>query len=250
MFYLKKIKKYLIRKVALSLDNYARTVSSTVIDKDNTSVIEKGNNIKIINSKITLKNNAKLVIEDNVEINDFDIYINGGVVKLGKASIFSRASYRKPKLFVENGNVTIANNCIVRADILCHYGGELTIGEYTGINENTNIRCAEKISIGAFNMISYECLIFDNNTHEILSHEERRKQTIKDFPYIGLEHNKANSASVYIGNDVWVGQRAVILKGSVIEDNAIVGTGAVVAGKTISGNSIAVGNPAKIISKK
>lgn len=250
MGYLKNLKRYLTRKIALSLDHYAKTVSSTVIEKDNTSTITEGNNVRIINAQIILKNNAQLVIEDDVEINDFDIIINGGIVKLGKSSVFSRASYKKPKLFVKNGNVSIANNCIIRADILCHYGGELSIGAYTGINENTNIRCAEKISIGAFNMISYECLIFDNNTHEILSAEDRRNQTIKDFPYIGLEHNKSSSAGVYIGNDVWIGQRAVILKGSYIGNGAIIGMAAVVAGKTVADNNIAVGNPAKVLTKK
>ena len=45
---------------------------------------------------------------------------------------------------------------------------------------------------------------------------------------------------------VWVGQRAMILKGSHIESGSIVGAGAIVTGR-IPANSLAVGVPAKVI---
>ena len=48
-----------------------------------------------------------------------------------------------------------------------------------------------------------------------------------------------------IGNHVWIGKRAIILKGVTIGDGSIVGMGAVVT-KDVPSNSLAVGNPAKI----
>lgn len=53
--------------------------------------------------------------------------------------------------------------------------------------------------------------------------------------------------STYVGNDVWVGANAVILKGKCIGDGAIVGAGAVVT-KDVPPYAIAVGNPAKVIN--
>lgn len=53
---------------------------------------------------------------------------------------------------------------------------------------------------------------------------------------------------VYIGNNVFIGVRAVILPGTVINDNVIIGAGAVVRG-VIDSNSVVVGNPAICVSK-
>lgn len=52
-----------------------------------------------------------------------------------------------------------------------------------------------------------------------------------------------------IGNDVWIGQNAVILPGVKIGDGAIIGAYAVVA-KDIPPYSVAAGNPAKIVKKR
>ncbi len=49
-----------------------------------------------------------------------------------------------------------------------------------------------------------------------------------------------------IGNHVWIGENALILKGVKIGDNSIVGAGSVVT-KDVPNNSIVAGNPARII---
>lgn len=51
---------------------------------------------------------------------------------------------------------------------------------------------------------------------------------------------------VTIGNNVFIGMNATILAGTVIEDNVIIGAGAVVSGKC-KNNSVYAGNPAKRI---
>lgn len=63
------------------------------------------------------------------------------------------------------------------------------------------------------------------------------------------EYNRINDAKdVYIGNHCWIGLRSIILKGSFISDNTIVGAGTLVSGKTLSqSNCIITGVPAKII---
>ncbi len=52
---------------------------------------------------------------------------------------------------------------------------------------------------------------------------------------------------VTIGARVFIGARAIILKGSSIGDDAVVGAGAVVAGD-VPANAIALGNPAQVVS--
>lgn len=53
---------------------------------------------------------------------------------------------------------------------------------------------------------------------------------------------------VIIGSHCWLGKNCIILPGSNIGDNCIIGAGSIVSG-FIPNNSIAAGNPAKLIGK-
>ena len=57
-----------------------------------------------------------------------------------------------------------------------------------------------------------------------------------------------NTARVEIGNNVWIGDNAIVCKGVTIGENSIVGAGAVVT-RSIPENSIVVGNPAEVVKK-
>lgn len=54
--------------------------------------------------------------------------------------------------------------------------------------------------------------------------------------------------SVTIGDNVWIGGRAIINPGVTIGDNAVIASGAVVT-KDVPDNVVVGGNPAKIIKK-
>jgi hypothetical protein len=53
---------------------------------------------------------------------------------------------------------------------------------------------------------------------------------------------------ITIGNNVWIGMNTVVLPGVSIGDNAVIGAGSVVT-KDIPANSVAGGNPCKVIRK-
>lgn len=55
-----------------------------------------------------------------------------------------------------------------------------------------------------------------------------------------------SAGKVTIGNNCFIGMNAVILKGATIGDNVIIGAGSVVGG-VIPSNSVAVGNPCKVV---
>ena len=57
------------------------------------------------------------------------------------------------------------------------------------------------------------------------------------------------SGPIVIGNNVWIGANATILPEVTIGDNVIIGSNSVVT-KDIPSNSIAVGNPCKVIRQK
>lgn len=54
---------------------------------------------------------------------------------------------------------------------------------------------------------------------------------------------------VYIGNDVWIGARAIILPGVRIEDGAVIGAGAVVT-KDVPPYTVVGGVPAEVIKHR
>ena len=58
-----------------------------------------------------------------------------------------------------------------------------------------------------------------------------------------INHNRP----VMIGNNVWVGCRCTILKGTIINDGNVIAAGSVVSGKQISQNAIIGGNPLKVM---
>ena len=61
--------------------------------------------------------------------------------------------------------------------------------------------------------------------------------------------NHTKTPPIIIGNNVFIGANSVLLPGIKIGDNVVIGAGSIVC-KDISANSIAVGNPCKVIKEK
>jgi acetyltransferase-like isoleucine patch superfamily enzyme len=210
----------------------------------------EGNNCSVTSTKIFVGKNGKLILGNNVKLNNLILTVNNGECIIQDYTIISGNNVGSPlNITLENGSLSIKHHCIIYADICIRFGGKCFINEYTGIMDRTEIRCDESVSIGSYNMISYECMIYDTNTHVTYTKDERRRMTEKDFPWIGKEFEKPLTAPVIIGNDCWIGKRAVVLKGCNIGNNVTVATNAVVT-KNVDDNCLAYGNPATAMLKK
>lgn len=122
-----------------------------------------------------------------------------------------------------------------RTIIVARYGGNIKIGENCGISGST-IYAYENIQIGDNTLIGANCKIVDNDFHPVRSEE----RVLKD------SHKYVKTNPIMIGRNCFIGMNSIILKGSVIGDNVVVGAGSVVHG-SIPDNCIVAGNPAKII---
>lgn len=111
------------------------------------------------------------------------------------------------------------------AKISVEKGAFLSLGSGY-INSNCEIRCSSSITIGENVAISSEVIIRDNDSHQI--NESRQESPI------------------VIGNHVWIGMRAIILKGVTVGDGAVIAAGAVVT-HDVPANAMVGGVPAKII---
>ena len=114
----------------------------------------------------------------------------------------------------------------------CDYGYNIHSGENVYFNVNCVVLDTMKVEIGDNVFFGPSVQIY-TATHPLDAIERRT-----------VEFSKP----VSIGNDCWIGGNSVILPGVKIGNGVTIGAGSVVT-KDIPGNSLAVGNPAKVIRK-
>ena len=127
------------------------------------------------------------------------------------------------------------NSIGITQPVLIHAFGKgsvIEIGNDVGVSGCT-ITALRRITIGNRVLIGSGVLITDNDAHPI------NPAFRQDARYIG-------TAPVEIGDDVFLGARAIILKGVRIGDGAVVGAGAVVT-KDVRPFTLIAGNPAREI---
>lgn len=170
---------------------------------------------KLVGTKIYVNgNNNNIHISANAILRNTCIYIKGNGHTL---SIASFVAIKQAEIWMED-NYT-----------------ELSIGERTTVEE-AHLAVTEdhsKLNIGNDCMFAKKIEVRTGDSHAIFNNNGERINP---------------AADVVIGNRVWVGNSAILLKGVHIGDNAIIATGAVVT-KSVPPHSIAGGNPAKIIKE-
>lgn len=93
--------------------------------------------------------------------------------------------------------------------------------------------------------MSTNCVITDNNNHPV-NPIDRRIMTLTPSGSFERSWINSDNAPIIIGRNVWVGENARICKGVTIGDGAVIAANAVVT-KDVPANSIAAGNPARIV---
>lgn len=125
------------------------------------------------------------------------------------------------------------NNFLIEQPFICDYGYNIEIGENFYSNHNLTILDAGKVKFGDNVFVAPNCGFYTAG-HPIDA-KTRNK---------GLEFAKP----IVVGNNVWFGGNVIVLPGVTIGDNCVIGAGSVV-NKDIPPNSIAVGNPCRVIKK-
>ncbi len=111
--------------------------------------------------------------------------------------------------------------------------------------------CGKNIKIGKNVFINSCCRFQDQGGIEIgdnvlIGHNTTIATLNHDFN--PQKRGNLTPAGVKIGNNVWIGADCTILPGVEIKDGAIIGAGSVVT-KSVAENTIAAGNPARVIKK-
>lgn len=125
------------------------------------------------------------------------------------------------------------NNCVVEQPLFCTYGYNTAVGDNFFLNVNCKLMDSGKITIGNNVFIAPNVCII---TEEHAMDTEQR--------LAGLEYTHP----VTIGDNVWICAGAIVLPGVTIGANSVIGAGSIVT-KNIPPDSLAVGNPCKVIRK-
>ena len=124
--------------------------------------------------------------------------------------IIAWRGFPRPRVTNKGGEI-IVENCAffpgVRLEVW--RGGRIVIGGGTYLNRNTEVIAQQEVRIGRHCKIAWDVVIMDTDMH-----------SIDDAPPI--------AKPVIIGDHVWIGCRALILKGVHIGDHAVIGAGGIV----------------------
>jgi acetyltransferase-like isoleucine patch superfamily enzyme len=159
------------------------------------------------------------------------------------------------KLFL-GGRLGLDGICFVGPRVVLQVGkgARIELGRWSWLGNGTKIRCHEGVvSIGAKTVMGQECTISAYQQVRI-----GRECVIADrVMFIDFDHGVVEverpirlqgiyKRDVDIGNNVWIGYGACILRGVTVGDNAIIGTNSVVT-KDVPANAVVAGLPAKVI---
>lgn len=108
----------------------------------------------------------------------------------------------------------------------------INIGNYCLLCPGTRISAATEITIGDNCMMANGTYISDSDAHGIYD---------RSYPV-------GKTAPIILEDNVWVGDSSIITKGVTIGENSIIGAGSVVV-KSIPPNTIAAGNPARVVKE-
>lgn len=191
---------------------------------------------------------AKLLYNPYKKINkDSRIDFQTGILsKTFRVHFFCRDSQAQLK---------IGNDCILKNEIIFEgIKGNVSIGNETFINKDTKIMSVNNISIGSNVTISFGVMIYDHDSHS-LDYRERQNDIRKILETRNLNNDIENknwdsvkSSPIVIGDNVWIGFQAAILKGVTIGEGAIIAAKAVVT-KDVPAWSVVAGNPARVVKE-
>jgi acetyltransferase-like isoleucine patch superfamily enzyme len=153
--------------------------------------------------------------------------VEAGHLSLGSQWPDARVFSRGHLIIAPGGSLTVKGDFSIHTgmQVVVDRGASLTLGSGY-INDNVRISCFRSITVGHDVAISESVLIRDSDNHEI-------------------DGSRGATAPVVIGDHVWVGLRAMILKGVTIGDGAVVAAGAVVT-RDVPARALVAGVPASV----
>lgn len=161
--------------------------------------------------------------------------ISSGMIKIGKKDYYVATSVPQT-IWTINGQLVFKGriNFLQGTYVLVSKSGMLTFGtKGTIIGSDSHIMCFDRITIGNNVRITWQVQLMDTSFHYIENKEENSEV-------------RPLTAPIEIGDNVWIGNRTTISKGTILPSNVIVASNSL-ANKDysyVSANSLLAGTPA------
>lgn len=138
-----------------------------------------------------------------------------------------------------NGSVVVGSRVLMWPGVMLSVRGgqehvpdqgpaRLVIGDRTALGNRTEVHCGRRVSIGADCRIAWDVVIMDRDFHRLDADREEGAQP------------------VVVDDRVWIGCRALVLKGVTIGSGAVVAAGSVVT-SSVPARALVAGNPARVV---
>lgn len=139
---------------------------------------------------------------------------------------------------------SMGTNVSVGVPFICDYGRNIYMGSNVSVNMNCTFVDCNRIDIGSNVLIASNVQLY-TATHPV---ELSQRLTPDWNPESGEYFCRTYARPIKIGNGCWLGGGVIVLPGVTIGDGCVIGGGSVVT-KDIPPNSLAVGNPCRVIRK-
>lgn len=138
----------------------------------------------------------------------------------------------------------IGSNVSVGQPLICDYGQNIYMGNNVSVNMNCTFVDCNKITIGDNVLIASNVQLY-TAAHPV----ELSERLTPDWnPETGQYFCRTFALPIQIGNGCWLGGGVIVLPGVTIGNGSVIGAGSVVT-KDIPENSLAVGNPCRVVRK-
>lgn len=182
--------------------------------------VTRGVSTPLMNLKhtvIQLNEDARLILNGRLRV---------GEKQVRKSKLETRILVERDATMQVNRKFTVCAGSYIRVI----EGGTLVLHGDGFINENVQITCGNRIEIGRGCFIGRDVVIRSYDAHAIKKEGYRI------------------SAPIVIGDHVWIGQGATILKGVTVGDGAVIAAGSIVT-KDVPAHSVVAGVPAKVVEE-
>ncbi|MDQ1089043.1 acyltransferase [Siphonobacter sp. SORGH_AS_1065] len=159
-----------------------------------------------------------------------------GKIKIGYGEIGIFDKQKSRSIWQVSGNVVFKGACNIGHGSKISVGddGTLIFGDNFTITAETSLICYRKIEFGANCVLSWEILMMDTDLH-----------TIKNSQGEVINYPKP----IRVGDNVWIGCRSTILKGSTVSNDSIIAAGSLVTKPLEGTKAIFGGSPVRILKE-
>ncbi|MGN1317803.1 MAG: sugar O-acetyltransferase [Lachnospirales bacterium] len=178
---------------------------------------------KMLNQKLYDANDKEILQSERLKAKDLCYEFN----------MLAPSKIKEQKEIINKLFGKIKGDFYIVAPFWCDYGYNIEIGRNFFANHNTVILDCGKVTFGDNVLIGPHCG-FHTAGHPI-DYERRNKALEYAYP-------------ISVGDNVWIGAGVQVMPGVRIGSNVVIGGGSLV-NKDIPDNSVAVGNPCKVIRK-